>query len=315
MQIENVSDDRLIMQHNAITSGRYDFEACELDIMFMILANLKQGEDTYTIHISDIEAITGRVWNYQQLRVTTERMMSRVYEIETAERFTQLVLFQYFDYIKGTGSVDVQLSSKALPYFFDLKRNFTSLQLKAVLSCTSKFAKRIYAIACQYRTMGARKFTIDEFKEMLYLKDPKGKEKELYTDNSAFKTFVLDLAKKQINEHTDIHFDYELKKKGRSFHWITIYIDVQKPEQLEIDFKKTLSYQKEVRAIMAYGLNEEQAESVANDGYDKFILFIEDVNKKARKGEIKVENSTAYIIGTYQKKGVIKKIEKNGSKI
>lgn len=310
MIIEDTTNDKLIMQHNAITSGRYDFEACELDIMFMILANLKQGEDTYSIHIADIEAITGRQWNYQQLRATTEQMMSRVYEIDTAESFTQLVLFQYFDYIKGTGAIDVQLSSKALPYFFDLKNNFTSLQLKAVLSCTSKFAKRIYALACQYRTMGARKFTIDEFKEMLYLKDPKGKEKEAYVDNTAFKINVLEVAKKQINELTDIHFDYELKKKGRSFHWIIIYIDSQKPEQLEIDFKKTLAYQKEVRAIMAYGLNEEQAEAIANDGYDKFVLFVEDVNKKARKGEIKVENSTAYIIGTYQKKGVIKKIAK-----
>lgn len=308
IQIENTSDDRLIMQNNAITSGRYDFEACELDVMFMILANLKQGEDTYSIHISDIEAITGRVWNYQQLRITTERMMSRVYEIETAERFTQLVLFQYFDYVKGTGSVDVQLSSKALPYFFDLKRNFTSLQLKAVLSCTSKFAKRIYAIACQYRTMGTRKFTIDEFKEMLYLKDPKGKEKELYTDNSAFKTFVLDLAKKQINEHTDIHFDYELKKKGRSFYWIIIYIDSQKSEkQLSIDYNQPISYQKEVRTIMAYGMSEEYARVIVKDGMDNFIKFVEKVNQRALKGEINVENATAYIIGAYRKKGVLPK--------
>ena len=310
MEIQDTTNDKLILQHNAITSGRYDFSACELDIMFMILANLKQGEDTYSIHISDIEAITGRSWNYQQLKEATETMLSRVYQVETAERFTQLVLFQYFDYMKGTGTVKVRLTEKAVPYFFDLKSNFTSLQLKAVLSCTSKYAKRIYALACQYRVMGAKKFTIDEFKEMLYLKDPKGKSSEQFVDNTAFKINVLDVAKKQINEHTDIHFDYELKKRGRAFHWIIIHVNSQKIPQLDIDFTKTLEYQKNVRSVMAYGLNEEQAELIVKDGYDKFLHFVEEVNKKAKKGEIKVENTPAYIIGTYQKKGVIPKVSK-----
>ncbi|WP_156169875.1 replication initiation protein, partial [Sphingobacterium sp. IITKGP-BTPF85] len=126
MEIVEVNSDKLILQHNAITSGRYDFSACELDIMFMILANLKTGEDTYSIHISDIEAITGRSWNYQQLKEATEAMLSRVYQIETAEAFTQMVLFQYFDYIKGTGTVKVRLTEKAVPYFFDLKSNYLS---------------------------------------------------------------------------------------------------------------------------------------------------------------------------------------------
>lgn len=310
MKIQDTITDKLILQHNAITSGRYDFSSCELDIMFMILANLKQGEDTYSIHISDIEAITGRSWNYQQLKDATETMLSRVYQVETADRFTQMVLFQYFDYIKGTGTVKVRLTEKAIPYFFDLKSNFTSLQLKAILSCTSKYAKRIYALACQYRVMGTKKFSIDELKEMLYLKDPKGKIPEQFERISSLKKDVLDVAKKQINEHTDIHFDYELKKRGRSFDWIIFHVNKQKIPQLAIDFTKTLDYQKNIRSVMAYGLNEEQAELVVKDGYDKFSDFVEQVNKKAQKGEIQVENTPAYIIGTYQKKGVIPKVSK-----
>jgi len=310
VKIQDTITDKLILQHNAITSGRYDFSSCELDIMFMILANLKQGEDTYSIHISDIEAITGRSWNYQQLKDATETMLSRVYQVETADRFTQMVLFQYFDYIKGTGTVKVRLTEKAIPYFFDLKSNFTSLQLKAILSCTSKYAKRIYALACQYRVMGTKKFSIDELKEMLYLKDPKGKIPEQFERISSLKKDVLDVAKKQINEHTDIHFDYELKKRGRSFDWIIFHVNKQKIPQLAIDFTKTLDYQKNIRSVMAYGLNEEQAELVVKDGYDKFSDFVEQVNKKAQKGEIQVENTPAYIIGTYQKKGVIPKVSK-----
>ena len=58
---------------------------------------------------------------------------------------------------------------------------------------------------------------------------------------------------------------------------------------------------------MAYDISEEHAELILKDGYNKFVEFIEQVNIRARKGEINVENATAYIIGTYQKKGIIPK--------
>ena len=48
---------------------------------------------------------------------------------------------------------------------------------------------------------------IGEFKEMLGLKDPKGKEPEQYQNHTDFKINVLEKAKNQINKHTDIEFD------------------------------------------------------------------------------------------------------------
>ncbi|WP_262711435.1 RepB family plasmid replication initiator protein [Chryseobacterium mulctrae] len=61
---------------------------------------------------------------------------------------------------------------------------------------------------------------------------------------SDFKIKVLDIARKQISENTDIELDYELKKRGREFYWITLHINSQKFKQLEIDFEKPLNVQK-----------------------------------------------------------------------
>ena len=105
-------------QHNAITSGRYDFTACQLDIVFMVLASLKEGELNYRIHTTDIELITGRKWNISQLTNSTEQLLTRMFEVETEDRYRQFVLFQYFDYLKGTRTIEVKLSEVALPYFF-----------------------------------------------------------------------------------------------------------------------------------------------------------------------------------------------------
>ena len=305
MELMDVNkENKLIYQHNVITSGRYDYSACMLDILFMVLSGLEVGKMEYTIHVQDIEAITGRKWNLKQLREATESIGSRMFEIETPERIRQIWLFSNVDYILGTGSFTVGINPKASPYFFELKNNFTAMQLKSVLNCSSKYAKRLYAIACQWRSVGSKRFEIEELKKMLGLIDKKGNEQ--FERISDFKIKVLDVAKKQINENTDIEIDFELKKRGRSFHWITLHINSQKFKQLEIEFDKSIDIQKFKSKLMAYGFNEEQAELIATQEKEKdFDILITNLNEKVRTRKLTVKKSIAYLIGIYQNKGIL----------
>ena len=298
------TQDKIIYQHNAITSGRYDYSACMLDILFMILSGLETGKREYLISAKEIELITGRVWNYQQLRTSTEMIGSRMFEIETAETYKQLWLFSYVEYLKGMGTFKVKINEEALPFFFELKNNFTSMQLKSVLNCSSKYAKRLYALACQWRSIGKKRFEILELKKMLGLINKKGEEQ--FERISAFKSQVLDIAKKQINENTDIKFDYELTKKGRSFYWITIYIDTQKFKHLEINFEKPLEIQKFAGKLRSYGFTEEQASIISlKEKESDFDMLIADLNQRVRQGKLNINNAIAYLIGIYQKKGIL----------
>ncbi|RYE22486.1 MAG: RepB family plasmid replication initiator protein [Sphingobacteriaceae bacterium] len=304
MELYQIPENKIIMQHNMITSGRYDFSACQLDILFMLLACLEKGDDQdkeYDISVHDVEAITGRKWNYQQLREASRDIGSRMFEIETAEEYIQLWLFKRFKYHLGKGYFTVAINDMAKPYFFELKNNFTRMQLKAVLSCSSKYAKRLYALACQWRTVGIVTMTISELKEMLSLKDSKGKVKEQFIQLSDLKTKVLDIAKKQINEHTDIQFDYELKKRGRSYEFIIIYIDFKKEKQITIDFNESIEFQKAVRTITAYGVSENIAKLIAYKNYDDFLKLIQQM----KNGKTAINDPSAYIVGIFQKKGII----------
>ena len=83
MELMDVNkENKLIYQHNVITSGRYDYSAVMLDILFMVLSSLEVGKLDYNIHVADIEAITGRKWNLKQLREATESIGSRMFEVE-----------------------------------------------------------------------------------------------------------------------------------------------------------------------------------------------------------------------------------------
>ncbi|SDE78187.1 replication initiation protein [Riemerella columbipharyngis] len=302
------TEDKTIMQHNSITSGRYDFSACMLDVLFMVLASLEKDKLVYTIHTGDIEAITGRNWNIEQLTKSTEAMLTKMFEIEDSKSYIQFVLFQYFKYLKGQRSIEVKLSEIALPYFFELKNNFTAMQLKSVLGCSSKYAKRLYGIACQWRSVGSKRFEITELKKMLGLIDKKGNEQ--YERISDFKKFVLDIAKDQINENTDIDFDYDLKKRGRSYHWVTLHFQNRQFKQLEFDFNNPINIdlsiekQKFKSNIMAYGLTESQASIIIeNTTLTQWDEIIKNLNNSVRQGKIKIDNSVAYLIGVLQNMG------------
>ncbi|UYZ61158.1 replication initiation protein [Hymenobacter latericus] len=231
-----------IRQHNAITTARYEMTACEMDVVFYLLSLLKKEDRTgtlYKVRVKDLESLTGRQWNYQQFLEATSSLRTREYVIEDKKRLLQVGLLASAEYLKGEGVIELEISEKIRPYLIDLKNNFTSYRLQAAFSLSSKYAKRIYQIASQWKDVGESKtFTISDFKVMLHLKDPKGIEAEQYTKVSMFQKFVLDVAVKQINQHTDLQIQYELIKKGRSFESIRFFIKQQTPQQLPLQFER-----------------------------------------------------------------------------
>lgn len=316
MELQNIPQEKKIKQHNTITSGRYDFSACQLDVLFMLLASLKEEDEIgkeYHIRVKDIELITGRKWNYQQLKEGNEGLLSRVFEIQMPKGLRQIVLFTDVQYLDGTGSFYMKINESARPYFFDLKNNFTLLELKSVLGCSSKHAKRLYSLACQWRGTGGHTYNLGEFKEMLGLKDPKGKEPEQYKQIGQLKAKVLDIAKRQINEHTDIVFDYELLKvKGRSFDTIKLFCGFAKPKlQMEIDFKGDIDKQKKngellqkIANIQAIGIRDDLAELWAVKYWKQFVEEKNKLLEAIQKGKI-IDDKPAYLAGIFKKKGYL----------
>lgn len=242
-----------IRQHNAITTARYEMSACEMDIVFSLLSVLRKEDSPgtiYRIRVKKLEELTGRAWNYQRLLEATSNLRSREYHIADNKHVLQVGLLASALYLKGEGIIELEISERMRHYLIDLKNNFTSFRLQSVFSLSSKYAKRVYQIASQWKDIGETKtFTLVEFKVMLALVDPKGKEPEQYAKVSALQKYVLDVAMNQINEHTDLRINYELIKKGRAFHSIRFFVNRQTPQQLPIAFEDGAEQEKRQRAI------------------------------------------------------------------
>ncbi len=217
-----------VRQHNALTNARYEYTELQLDLFFFIISKLRKGDkDTiYQLDIMELSNLTGKRYNGAYLQKATADMGSRMLEVEDASEYRQIWMFQQIRFLKGQGIIEFDLTRHVLPYLFDLKNNFTSYELAAALRLTSKYAKRVYQLCSQWKNLGeTKKYDILEFKRMLGLVDDKGTDK--MPRISDFKVSVLDLAAKQINEHTELHVSYKLEKKGKAFKYIVFTVKPQ----------------------------------------------------------------------------------------
>lgn len=217
-----------IRQSNALTNARFEYTELQLDLFFFILSRLKKGQEStvYQLPIKELSALTGKQYHFPYLRTATADMGSRCFEIEDSTGYQQLWMFRKVHYLKGQGTIEVKLSEDIIPHLFDLKNNFTSYQLAAGLRLTSKYAKRIYQLCSQWKDLGeTKKYDIQDFKRTFGLLDDKGNDKAARI--SDLKSKVLDIAVKQINEHTELHVSYTLEKHIRTFKNIVFTVKPQ----------------------------------------------------------------------------------------
>ena len=212
-------NDKLIKQHNAITTARYEMTAVEKNIVYMLLAQLYEKDTPnklYYISVRELQKVLGKVIKYEQVQAATERLIGRVYHIHENKGLLQISLLASAQYIKGAGKIELELSKKIRPYLFALKRQFTTFRLHMALSLKSKYSKRIYEMLNQFKDTGIMKISVYNLKHRLELIDDKtGKER--YTKWSMFIAKVLEIAKREIEEYTNLHFTYELQKTGRKY--------------------------------------------------------------------------------------------------
>lgn len=244
-----------IRQHNALTNARYEYTELQLDLFFFIISKLRKDEkDTiYQLDIRELSSLTGKRYNGAYLHKATADMGSRMLEVEDAKEYRQIWMFQQIRYIKGEGIIEFDLTKYVLPYLFQLKNNFTSYELAAALRLTSKYAKRIYQICSQWKDLGeTKKYDLQDFKKMLGLLDEKGNEK--MERISQLREKVLDVAVKQINEHTELNVSYTLEKRGKTFKNITFTV---KPQALA----ETIPFDLEPGVASPAGLAPHQVEN------------------------------------------------------
>ena len=152
---------------------------------------------------------------------TAQKLLTRVCTIAKENgNLLDVTMISDAEYIKGQGYIEIGISPKLRPYLFDLKENFTRYQLRMFGALRSKYSKRIYKMLSQFKSTGIMRISVEELKIRLKLLDPKTGKEAFAKNWTEFVAKVIEVAKREINEFTDIMVTYEAKKEKNRFAYL-----------------------------------------------------------------------------------------------
>lgn len=117
---------------------------------------------------------------------------------------------------------------------------FAKIDLSIIKMLKSKYSVILYELLEDYKNVNVPKMTIEDYRELM------GIEENQYKMTADLKKWVIEVAKKEINEKTHFTVDYKLIKTGRKItdiQWRLINID----ESKQIKYFDKMNFIEEVR--------------------------------------------------------------------
>ena len=268
--------DKLVVKANKLIEARYSLNLNEQKVILYAVSKLDREKEKFNIlelETREFVKLLGTTsFRYVEIKELVVGLMKKQVSIETVESDLVANWVSSIKYIKNTGRIELEFSENLMPYLLQLKESFTRYELKNILYLKNKYSIRIYELLKQYETIGKRKFDLEEFKKLLVLED----QYERFYD---LNRFVLEKAKYEINDNTDLIIDYEKITKGRKIVGLLFKIESKdQDKEIYIDYLNEFYNIKEMKLKM--GLQQE------NFSTDQIMSVYEKAVEKAGNEDI-----------------------------
>ena len=229
---------KLVVKDNALINASYGLSLVEQRLILLAIVGARENNanpdykgrlmvsaDAY-MKAFDVN----RNAAYESLKAACSDLLERRFSYQTningkiennTSRWVSNISYAVNDaYVKIQFSQDI---IPLIPLIGELNSHFTSYELMQVSNLNSGYAVRLYELCISWRKTGkVPKIELDDLRNKLGVLDGE------YQRMERFKVRVLDLALKQINDHTDITATYEQHKTGRKVTGFTFTFK-QKP--------------------------------------------------------------------------------------
>ena len=212
----------LIVKDNALMNASYNLDLVEQRLILLAIVEARESgkginaNDPLTVHAESYINQFGvhRTTAYQALKDACKDLFARQFSYqEKRERGRANITSRWVSqiaYIDETATVEVIFAPAVVPLITRLEEQFTQYDIEQISGLSSAYAVRMYELLICWRTTGKTPIIeLGEFRKRIGVLDTE------YQRIERLKHSVLELALKQINEHTDITATYEQHKKGR----------------------------------------------------------------------------------------------------
>lgn len=228
-----MEDNNVAIRPYAIIEAKFDLEAKQNDIVDMLLTELKDDERVlYELNIDKYRKIykTDTSNIYRDMRKAVEGFENKGVKIPINGKDTWFAWFTKITYMDSEGKIQLKVDPEFKAILTEVSRRI-NYDITNSLNCVSKYSKRLYYHLKLYEDTGWR---IDILEELCHkLKCPAS----YFKSYGKFKEKVLNVAIREINNITDIDFDYEEIKENRKVVRLKFNINSKKIAQKLIEVK------------------------------------------------------------------------------
>jgi len=228
VKIEENKNNVVVKHKDLVWNARYKLSELGLKVVAVLISMINVNDEDfkeYHIKISDFKELINSNSKkvYEYVDVMTDELMSKPFKIED-EKFNWVY---YAKYHEGDNYVTLKIAPELKPYLLALKSNFIEYNIVNILPLRSSYVIRLYELLkskwSEYKhyNKSAKSYTfelkIDWLRE--YFEIPIS-----YQYSSHIKKLIIEKAKKQFKEKTDIWFKYEEQKIGKKVDRLIITV-------------------------------------------------------------------------------------------
>jgi len=213
----------VVVKDNALINASYNLDLVEQRLILLAIIEARESgkginaQDPLTIRADSYisQFSVHRNTAYQALRDACSDLFARQFSYQRVNEKGNIEHYKSrwvseIGYIDNEAVVKLIFAPAIVPLITRLEEQFTRYELQQVSNLSSAYAVRLYEILIAWRSIGRTPiFELIDFRERMGVLETEYKRME------RFKTSVLELAIKQINEYTDISVEYEQHKQGR----------------------------------------------------------------------------------------------------
>lgn len=243
MKITNVE----VIQSYLLTSARYDFDVYEKRILYRLVELCQpqlQGQklnDKFTINQDlwgnrDIRMPISYLLkneedkNHTRVKASLEKLNEKRMEYEDDKKWKIIRLIELPEIYKYGEYVQFKIHPEIYQAILDFSKGFRKYELVTAMSFESTYAMRFYELFSEKKEPIT--YSIEKLKIMFRIEDK-------YARVNDFFKYVVDAAKKELDEHSPYSFEYVPIKEGRKMTQIRFTpVSIQKNRDPETELKR-----------------------------------------------------------------------------
>ncbi len=289
----------LVVKDNALINASYNLDLVEQRLILLAIVEARESgkginaNDPLEVHAEGYINQFGvhRNTAYQALKDACNDLFARQFSYQKINERGNIENYRSrwvseIGYVDNEAVVKLIFAPAIVPLITRLEEHFTKYELQQVSNLSSAYAVRLYELLIAWRSTGSTPvIELSDFRQRIGVLDTEYKRME------RFKTSVLELAIKQINEHTDITVKYEQHKRGRSISGFSFTFKQKKkdnpsierdPNTLDLSSKMT-DAQRHMFANKLSELPEMGRYSQGTESYPQFAVRIAEMLQDSEK--------------------------------